>query len=395
METADVLKKAQITGLLEGICQALELTDTQFRNASDRYESVGRWLSGADNPLLAGATVYPQGSISISTTVKPLGQNEYDVDLICLVPGLTPAASPAALKSLIGARLRQNDRYAVILEEKNRCWRLNYANEFHLDLTPTIPNPNCNQGGELLPDKRLAAGQLVGWRETNPKGYRKWFEEHANLRPRLRLEEAEFVDVRSNVESLPEPTRFKGILRRCVQLCKRHRDVWFKNRDRDISPISIIITTLAARSYGHCVANRFLDTELDVLFEVVRNMPRFIDVLSMGGKKIYIVRNETTREENFADKWNSDPRLAHAFFAWQKQAVADLERLATLSGLDQMGKQLSISFGESESKRALGGLVAVISEARTQGRLSVSPGLGLAIGVGRSVPVRSNNFFGN
>src|SRR4030067_1434608 len=163
METADVLKKAQITGLLEGICQALELTDTQFRNASDRYESVGRWLSGADNPLLAGATVYPQGSISMSTTVKPLGQNEYDVDLICLVPGLTPAASPAALKSLIGARLRQNDRYAVILEEKNRCWRLNYANEFHLDLTPTIPNPACNHDGELLPDKTLAGVTSGGW----------------------------------------------------------------------------------------------------------------------------------------------------------------------------------------------------------------------------------------
>lgn len=389
-----ILRKSQLTGLLERVCQTLELTDTQFETAKTRYEAVGKWLSEAEDRMLHNATIYPQGSISLSTTVKPLGQEEYDVDLVCLVPGLTPATSPATLKRSLGARLRQNARYADIVEEKKRCWRLNYANEFHLDITPTIPNPECNHDGELLPDKRLVGAQLAGWRETNPKGYRRLFEERAKLHPRLRLAEAEFAEARGKVDSLPEPTQFKGILRRCVQLFKRHRDIWFSSRDRDLAPISIIITTLAANSYEYCVTNSTFDTELDVLAAVVQNMPRFIDIASVGDKKIFIVRNETTCEENFADKWNTDIRLAQAFFGWQKAASADFERLVGLSGLDRIGDQLSNSFGESISKGVLGGLSTKVSDARTQGRLTVAPGVGLAIGSGRNTMVRPNTFFG-
>lgn len=395
MDSMDaVLRKSQLTGLLERVCQTLELSDTQFETAKARYEAVGKWLSEAEDRLVHNASIYPQGSISLSTTVKPLGQEEYDVDLVCLVPGLTPATSPAALKRSLGARLRQNARYADILEEKKRCWRLNYANEFHLDITPTIPNPTCNHDGELLPDKQLVGEQLVSWRETNPKGYRRLFEERAKLHPRLRLAEAEFAQARGKVDSLPEPTRFKGILRRCVQLFKRHRDIWFSSQDRDLAPISIIITTLAAKSYENCVTNNTFDTELDVLVAVVQNMPRFIDVLSVGDKKMFVVRNETTREENFADKWNTDIRLAKAFFGWQKAVSADIERLVGLSGLDLIGKQLSVSFGEAISKQVLGGLSAKVSDARTQGHLTVAPGVGLAIGSGRNAIVRPNTFFG-
>ena len=164
-----VLRKSQLAGLLERVCRTLELTDTQFETAKSRYEAVGKWLSEAQDQLINNATIYPQGSISISTTVKPVGQEEYDVDLVCLVPGLTPDTSPDALKRSLGARLRQNTRYTGLLEEKKRCWRLNYANEFHLDITPTIPNPACNNEGELLPDKPRVGAQLADWRETNPK----------------------------------------------------------------------------------------------------------------------------------------------------------------------------------------------------------------------------------
>jgi len=34
---------------------------------------------------------------------------------------------------------------------------LNYANEFHMDITPSIMNPECTNGGELVPDKELRA----------------------------------------------------------------------------------------------------------------------------------------------------------------------------------------------------------------------------------------------
>jgi hypothetical protein len=105
-----------------------------------------------------------QGSTALGTTVKPVGRNEYDVDLVCHIPGAGRWLPPALCKKLVGDRLKANQRYSALLEEKPRCWRLNYANEFHLDITPSIPNDACLNGGELVPDRALRC-----WMATNPK----------------------------------------------------------------------------------------------------------------------------------------------------------------------------------------------------------------------------------
>ena len=103
--------------------------------------------------------------------MKPIGVNEHDVDLVAHVPDLDVQVSPAALKKAIGDCLRGNGNYAPLLDEMPRCWRLNYANEFHMDITPSIPNPDCRFGGELVPDKTLKK-----WKASNPKGYKLLFE---------------------------------------------------------------------------------------------------------------------------------------------------------------------------------------------------------------------------
>jgi hypothetical protein len=386
------LKKSQLVGLLERVCLALELTDTQFDTAKARYEAVGQWLADGSEPKLSTASIYPQGSTSLGTTVRPLGKNEFDVDLVCHLAGLSGVMPPAEVKRLIGNRLRENARYRDMIEEKPRCWRLNYANEFHLDITPSVPNPACVQGGELVPDKRLK-----DWKETNPKGYRQWFDARAKLQPQFSLKKAEFAEARAraSIEAFPEPTQFKGILRRCVQLFKRHRDMYFSERGSDLAPISIIVTTLAARSYAYCVSNFIYDTELDVLLDVLRLMPRFIETMPIDGGKLYFVWNETTQGENFAEKWNNDKRLAKAFYEWNIQAVSDFERIADLTeGLDRVGKELALSFGEMAANKATSGLTEAISNARTSKHLSVTPMLGLSITTPRSVPVRPNTFFG-
>jgi hypothetical protein len=59
------------------------------------------------------------------------------------------------------------------------------------------------------------------------------------------------------IESYPEEMRLKGILRRIVQIAKRHRDLYFIDDDQGLAPLSIIITTLASRAYEFC-ATRFV-----------------------------------------------------------------------------------------------------------------------------------------
>ena len=127
--------------------------------AKERYEGVGGCLALSDDPVLKAIAIYLQGSTALRTTVKPIGVNEHDVDLVAHVPDRDVPISPAALKKAIGDSLRANGNYAPLLEEMPRCWRLKYANEFHMDITPSIPNPNCRFGGELVPDKTLKSGR--------------------------------------------------------------------------------------------------------------------------------------------------------------------------------------------------------------------------------------------
>lgn len=386
------LRKAELVGVLERLCQSLELTDTQYQQAKQRYEAVGAWLAGGDSALLKELAIYLQGSTILGTTVKPIGRNEHDVDLIAYIAHLTSGIDPAAVKKAIGIRLRANGHYASLLEEMPRCWRINYANEFHLDITPSIPNPACANGGELVPDKILRS-----WTRTNPRGYRALFERRAMLAPRFRLLESRSRDLRAEMEPYPQTPVLKGLLRRTIQIAKRHRDQYFLDLDPCLAPISVILTTLASRSYEYCVARQTYETEFDLLCDVIRHMPAFIDdVQTVAGTTTWYIWNETTAGENFAEKWISDPRRADAFHEWHTRALRDIETLADVEGLDRLTKHLRESFGPGPANQAIAGFTRDVSDARNSGRLTVAPAVGLTLGPSfRATPVRSNTFFGS
>lgn len=386
-----VARKSQLIGILERIGQQLELSETQAQLAEDRYNAVGHWLAESTSPLLASALIYVHGSVGLQTTTKPVKQNEHDIDLMCLIRDARLPMDPAVLKKLIGDRLKAHGQYASMLEEKRRCWRINYANEFHLDITPSVFNLKCANGGELVPDKRLRE-----WKPTNPKEYRKKFDHRASLRPRMIAMDEMAKSLRAEIESLPERTAFKGLLRRTVQLSKRHRDTWFSEKDSALAPISMVLTTLLAQSYEHCVTHGAYETELDLFMDVLRGMKNYIETSYHGSRQMYYVWNETTEGENFAEKWNDDPRLPEAFYRWHAAAVADFERLISVSGLDMVTDALSKSFGDRLVSSAMNNSVRDLNAARSNGKIWVAPTIGLATSASaHSTPVRSNTFFGS
>ncbi len=390
-QTHLLLRKAEVYSLLDQICQALELTAAQLEAARTSYEAVAEWLSGSDNPLLKWIDIYAHGSTGLGTTVKPIGREDFDVDLICKVLRFTADRPPAELKRIVGDRLKENARYAAMLEEKKRCWRLNYAREYHLDISPTINNAKCANGGELVPDKKLRE-----FKPTNPKGYKALFERRAALIPTLRMQKALAAEDRAAVEPFPVHGTAKGILRRTVQILKRHRDVHFLEVVEEIAPISIIITTLAAQSYEYCVKSFIFDSELDVLIATIRLMPHFIDKPVVNGRRIYVVANETTVGENFAERWNTEPARAAAFYEWHAKALADFEALPDLQGIDVIGKSLEGSLGSSVVRKVIDARTDSISQARTAKKLYVAPTVGLTLSsAANATPVRSNTFFGD
>lgn len=385
-------KKRLIVGLLEWACQRIELTETQATLAAERYGTVGTWLGDGEHALLADATIYAQGSARLRTTVRPVRRLEYDIDLICELPHTGPQLPVAEVHRLVGDRLRENATYRGMLEPLKRGWRLNYANEFHLDITPAIPDKSSGHGAVLIPDRGLRT-----WKESNPKGYASWFDAIASIEV-LRAHLGERV-IRADVEPLPEDIPFRGPLRRIVQVMKRHRDQVYLGKPADElcnAPISIIITTLASQAF-HAVARLapYAD-EFDLLQAVVRAMPRYI---VRGADAKFYVPNPANPRENFAEKWNTHPERARAFLEWHTQVQRDVDALAAVSGLDEVKRLLGRMLGDDVAGVVLKEYTDRVGRNRLTGGLTVTRtttgALGVAAATTASAAIRSNTFFGS
>ena len=70
---------AQKNDILQRISQALQLDDTRRERAEQSYLAVGKVLEeGFESNNIE---IFPQGSFSIGTTVKPQSEEEYDLDV--------------------------------------------------------------------------------------------------------------------------------------------------------------------------------------------------------------------------------------------------------------------------------------------------------------------------
>jgi len=382
-------KKMQFFSFLERICQQLELTDTQFQDAKGKYEAVGKWLSEgvALNPH--GPHIFPQGSMSLGTTVRPLGQDEFDIDLVCRLELFSNQCSPEGVRRSVGERLEANEVYKKMLEPLNRGWRLNYAesSKLHLDITPAIKDEGSSNGGLVVPDK-----ELKEWKPSHPQGYVQWFEDISALMPIIEFSERAAM-AKAEIDPFPEQVVFKSILKRCVQILKRHRDLCFVNIDSGNAPISIILTTLAAKSYQMLVSSGRFASELDLLFSVIKHLPDFIEVRVIDGQRTFYIPNETTKGENFAEKWNTHPERAKAFYFWHQKTISDFQKIEQAEGLDSLQRLLAETFfGERDTLIAFNEYVEAVNEHRRNRTLSVVSGVGLATATGTQV--RSNTFYG-
>ena len=332
-------KENELGKIYSKIADNLNISQTMSEKAIQSYNSVGKWLGeGLDYDV----SIFPQGSFSLGTVIKPLSDEDdgYDIDLVCLLrDGQYLEAKD--IKHLIGNRLLENKLYLNRVDtEGKRCWTLSYDG-FHMDILPCVPkysfydSPNFSEIRLTHKDE----DNIYTDRISNPEKYQIWFEEQM----KASLLEAREVFAKSNNVDISEvPTyKMKTPLQKAVQLLKRHRDIMFK--EKDDAPISIIITTLAALSYNH-------DSNVyTTLKNILLNMSKHIIKTSEGK---YIIENPVMSQENFADKWNENSIKAKNFYEWLEQAKVDiLENPLSVLGKD-IGEKVSIAFGKSMTEKA-------------------------------------------
>lgn len=396
-------KKQYVGDFLDCIVDSLDLTETQHKHIKSAYHAVGKYLSEGDNPILEGAIIYSQGSVRLNTTVKPKGSEQYDVDLLCYLPNACKTTGWAQVLDAIYERLNNHETYRKMLHPLPRGYRIMYAGDYHLDITPGIDwsnNPSEKTHPLWVPDSRLR-----NWKESNPAGYATWFDTISEKSPLfLMLESASDSFTKSaSVRPLPNHNH-KKLLNRIVQIFKRHRDVWAANRGEDcveFKPISAIITTLSAHAYNLiCDQEKVYDTDFDVILDVLDLMPDFIDFRDGN----YHVSNPSMPAENFAEKWNiaeggKGKKLKSNFIQWHEAAIESINEIAASEGEDKLLNNLSKYFGERPVKTVRKAMLEGINAARSRNSLNVLPFTGaLSAGaVSTSVAARqvpANTFYG-
>lgn len=362
--------------LLARICVKLEITSTQRAMAKKSYDRVGTWLGDTGSPLVTmQPNIYAQGSLNLDTTVKPRGQDEFDLDVVCefLAPDHTKDA--VTILKLIEQRLRAHGTYATMIEPKDRCIRLNYTGEFHLDVVPAYPDRVTDQTAIKIPDKKTHA-----WRPSNPKGYATWFDKMAR--------NIVFLEKAANMEPFPDYDlpQDKPALKQIVQLMKRHRDVKFDGKKNE-SPVSVVLTTLAGHTYrGEFSVNRGLGEVLSGVSAMVAAVP--------PGQRLKVM-NPSNIAEDLSEKWVAYPDHYRIFKNWLNDFRKEWAELQATRGLPNVVKLLGSMFDESVVNIALTEQQQYLEKARQSGTLGVkSSGImitGAAPGV---ISVKKNTFFG-
>jgi P2-related tail formation protein len=368
-------------GIIENIIETVDIDDAIYENAERRYKDIGDWLGRQESACANyGPHVFPQGSFRLGTVNRPLnGNEEYDLDLSCkLQEGISKGThSQEMLKKLVGVEVETYRQYRNIdeqKEEKHRCWRLNYKDQmkFHMDIVPCIPEEEhkrqsikaamIKQGSidalagtvsgltvaitdNRLPQYRSISGE---WHISNPEGYARWFESRMELANQF-LQKRALALKAAVIDELPI-YRWKTPLQRCVQILKRHRDVMFTD-NLDAKPISIIITTLAAKAYSG-------ETSVD---EAIMNVINNIGALVSNQKPR--IPNPVNPSEDFADRWLTreglNMRLEQNFWLWLDQAKTDFGLIKSSDNIKFLTEQTAKKFSTSLNLSNIKGRVEV------------------------------------
>lgn len=398
------LQSEQFEEIFEELGKNLDITQSQYNAAVRSYTAVGEYLARHESPLgKFNLEILPQGSFMLGTMVQPiLEDDELDIDLVCQLSDKAAHWTQSDLKGLVGQQLRSHGTYRDMIKdpEGRRCWTLQYADsaKFHLDILPCI----VDSGYRILLEKAFSQEELIEadrlalritdmetdnydternhlqWLKSNPFGYSRWFFQRASNGLYKRLTES--------IQPVPEFTEERGTLQRVVQILKRHRDILFGNDEH--RPISIIITTLAAKAYAG-------ETNiLTALRNVVNAMPGLIEerFSDEAGRKLKWVENPVNAEENFADKWFAHPLREQNFFKWMGRVQSDITRLESLQGISNINESLKKSFGDQLVSRTFQAIGSKRKELTEQGKTKINASTGLTATGG--ITVKPHQFYG-
>jgi hypothetical protein len=360
--------------LLFQICEELQITPARYKLAVERYEALNELLESSGSPFRQfRPEIYPQGSMALGTTVKPI-KGPHDLDFVLQLSRDHRLIDPMALIRTLYDFLHEHGIYGPMTKPKRRCVRIEYADDFYMDILPACLN--LAAGGDCIkvPDRALK-----GWSDSNPKGYIEEFKKRSKMIfiRRMMDKAAPIPDQQAVAE--------KDTLQLVVQLSKRWRDRFYLNVDSKLAPISVVLTTLAAETYrGERSVTQALTSMLGGVVEL-------IDQSRRRGEKHLHLHNPSNPAEDLTERWDSNPAAYVAF----ERGIRDfrLRWSQLIANQGNVKEELVTLFGEPVAlvlkKRA-----EERREARVDRKLGVSRSGLITSVAGAAAPIKPHTFYG-
>ncbi|MCW5519403.1 nucleotidyltransferase [Aureitalea sp. L0-47] len=374
-------RSAQLDDLLARIAEQIQLDDTRKERMESAYRAIESLLN-EDDKFFKDATfeIYPQGSVRIGTTVKPTGKNEFDLDIVVHIVIDWKNYTPQYIYNQLKRVLQNSDRYKDKVELKNRCVRLNYAGDFHMDILPGCQETSYDEDKLVVPDRELG-----DWTSSNPRGYGNWFIEKSNLAKTTLLEKAYAM------EDLPaDEFSKKKPLQRAVQLIKMYRDEYFKTNPK-MATSSIILTTIAGEFYQGD------DSIFDAIENIIIKIKQNFNAAGLVGNRLKIL-NPVNPQEDFSDKWDDvkEPELYEQFRKFILHLDEQWKILKDENGVIEEAKTIKGLFGEKAFLRAQDSQVDLLEKARKTRNIGINTTTGIIAGSTSATmkPIKENTFYG-
>lgn len=340
--------------LLADLAIRVQLSPSNYSLAVYRANVLSDWVDRPASPLHGRVVLtYAQGSMAYNATIaRKLRTDEFDIDIIAQIivrPGMT---AKQVLDELYEAvRGEPGSRYYKMVERRNRCVTIHYADGMHLDITPAVladgRSPRTSFIFNHKPEDKSDLTGYALW--ANPYGFAEWFKARTPSSDSFaraymgRVQKwAATLEARADMETVPEqkPPHEKSMAVIALQLLKRNRNVRFDGRSGRRPP-SVMLSKFAAE----------VAVQTGSLFDQFRRLAQHVhDTIKLAHDqgRLVSVTNPTCTEDVFTDRWPASLNDQAIYIADLKHLLTKLYELHRPDcGLPEMQDILSDLFGET------------------------------------------------
>ena len=250
----------------------------------------------------------PQGSWAQETIINPVGAyDEFDADILLhLEQNHDWNEDPKTYLQQVRGAYKRHTTYQSMVKRKNRCVRIEYAGDCHLDVVPSV---TLDDGRQVIINYAENC-----FEDTNPVGFADWMKERDEITG--------------------------GNLRRAIRLFK-----WLRDYKNTFSCPSVILTVmLGNRVRFWDAANRYADIPA-ALVSLLEDLVTWLD----GHPTMPLLDDPSCPGTSFNHRWDEAQyqtfkRKAADYAAWAREAYdaqGDDDQAALVTWQKMFGPELA------------------------------------------------------